>query len=465
MTLGPGPIPRQLGGFTHDIINDLQGNRGAVAFNAPVNGARSTGNSYILDGSYNTDRNVFSIAVVPLMETVSEFRIQSSLAPAEFAQSGRRVIDVVTKSGSPQFHGNLFEFLRNEATDARGFFDVPGLPRGVFRQNQYGATLGGPLGPVHVLLCVVRRAAEPFGQLNPAFGARRDGTQWELFRRRHDFDPLSLDSSGNRLPFAGNMIPASRIDRAASRYLALYEPLPNVQLANGDDYVDSTPNRDHSDNGSMRVDRAWGERSRLFARYTINDERTLLAGSFPALPTSESLRAQQALHRPHLNRLFLGERNAFFLHQAPGVRSSGQRVRQQRAGQSGNQRLAKDPFTYGLPALTVTDYEMVQDSSNLPQVQRDNTSYLSSSFSRTQGRHTWKAGFQFTHFTMAYLQSQFARGNFIFNGAYTQDPANPNTTGDAFRRLLARLSQSDAARGGICPGLSPPEHLRRFRAG
>src|ERR1700736_2527931 len=144
VTLGPGAVPRQLGGFTHDIINDLQGNRGAVAFNAPVNGSRSTGNSYILDGAYNTDRNVFSIAVVPLMETVSEFRIQSSLAPAEFAQSGGGMGDVFTKSGSRQFHGNAFEFFRNEASDARGFFEVPGLPRGVFRQNQYGATLGGP---------------------------------------------------------------------------------------------------------------------------------------------------------------------------------------------------------------------------------------------------------------------------------------------------------------------------------
>jgi hypothetical protein len=84
----------------------------------------------------------------------------------------------------------------------------------------------------------------------------------------------------------------------------------------------------------------------------------------------------------------------------------------------------------------VTDYETVQDSSNLPQVQRDNTTYFSSSFSRSEGRHTWKAGFQFTHFTMAYLQSQFARGNFIFNGAYTQDPANPDTTGDAFADFL-----------------------------
>jgi hypothetical protein len=133
VTLGPGAIPRQLGGFVHDIMNDLQGNRGAVAFNAPVNGARSTENSFILDGAYNTDRNVFAIGVVPPMETVSEFRIQSSLASAEFAQSGGAVVDVVTKSGSQALHGNAFEFLRNEATDARGFFEVPTLPRGVFR--------------------------------------------------------------------------------------------------------------------------------------------------------------------------------------------------------------------------------------------------------------------------------------------------------------------------------------------
>ncbi|MBV9768967.1 MAG: carboxypeptidase regulatory-like domain-containing protein, partial [Bryobacterales bacterium] len=145
VTLGPGAIPRQLGGFTHDVINDLQGNRGAVAFNAPVNGARSTENTYILDGADNTDRNTFSIAVVPLMETVAEFRIQSALAPAEFQQSGGGVIDVVTKPGTQAFHGNLFEFFRNEATDANSFFAVPGLPQAIFRQNQYGGSASGPL--------------------------------------------------------------------------------------------------------------------------------------------------------------------------------------------------------------------------------------------------------------------------------------------------------------------------------
>ena len=436
ITLGPGAIPRQLGGFTHDIMNDLQGNRGAVAFNAPVNGMRSTGNSYILDGAYNTDRNVFSIAIVPPMETVSEFRIQTSLAPAEFAQSGGAVIDVVTKPGSRQFHGNAFEFFRNEATDARNFFDVPGLPRGVFRQNQYGATLGGPLAGSTYFFASYEglrsRSALSTQHLVPD-AAVRSG---DFLAGAPIFDPLNLDAAGNRLPFAGNMIPAGRIDRAASLYLARYEPLPNASLANGNDYVDSTPNRDHGDNGSLRLDRAWGEHSRLFGRYTINDDRTLLAGSFPALPTSERLRSQQAaightfagsswVNETHFSftrlRVFDLPASAFGTNVLAGLGING---------------LAGDPFSYGLPALTVTDYETVQDSSNLPQVQRDNTSYFSSSFSRTQGRHTWKTGFQFTHFTMAYLQSQFVRGNFIFNGAYTQDPANPDNTGDAFADFL-----------------------------
>ena len=436
VTLGPGAVPRQLGGFTHDINNDQQGNRGAVAFNAPVNGARPSENSYILDGAYDTDQNVHAISVVPLMETVAEFRIQTSLAPAEFAQSGGAVIDVVTKPGSQKFHGNAFEFFRNEATDARGFFEVPGLPRGVFRQNQYGATLGGPLAPSTYFFASyegLRSLSASATQHVVPDAAVRGG---DFSGGALIFDPLQLDSSGARTPFPNNKIPSSRIDPVVAKYLTLYEPLPNAALANGSDYVDATPNRDHSDNGSLRLDRAWGQRSRLFVRYTINDERALLAGSFPALPTSENTRAQQAaightfagsswVNETHFSftrlRVFDLPESAFGTNVLANL---------------GIQGLSTNPFTYGLPSLTVTDYETVQDSQNLPQVQRDNTWYFSNGFSRTTGRHTWKAGFQFTHFTMAYLQSLFVRGNFIFDGAYTNDPNHPNNTGDAFADFL-----------------------------
>src|SRR5215471_18245718 len=146
VTLGPGAIPRQLGGFGHDVNNDVQeGSRGSVALNPPINGARSTQNTFLLDGAYDTSRNTFAIAVYPPMDSVSEFHIQSSLAPAEFPQSGGGAIDVVTKSGGRNFHGSAFEYFRNEATDARNYFDDPSLPRPIFRQNQFGASLGGPV--------------------------------------------------------------------------------------------------------------------------------------------------------------------------------------------------------------------------------------------------------------------------------------------------------------------------------
>ena len=436
VTLGPGAIPRQLGGFTHDIMNDLQGNRGAVAFNAPVNGARSTANSYILDGVYNTDRNVFAIAVVPLMETVSEFRIQTSLAPAEFAQSGGAVVDVVTKPGGKVFHGNLFEFFRNEATDARGFFEVPDLPRAIFRQNQYGATLSGPVAPSTFFFASFEglrsQSAHSSQHLLPT-AAVRGG---DFTGRAPIFDPVNLDASGHRLPFLNNKIPDGRIDPVVAKYLRTYEPLPNASLANGNNYVDSTPNRDHADNGSLRIDRAWGERGRLFARYTVNDDRALLAGSFPALPTSETLRAQQAaIGHTITGSSWVNETHLSFtrlrVFDLP-VSAFGTDV----AADLGIRGLPSDPFTFGLPQITVTNFDTVQDSNNLPQVQRDNTWYFSSNLSRTAGRHTWKTGFQFTHFTMAYLQSLFVRGNFIFNGTYTQDPARPGQTGDPFADFL-----------------------------
>jgi hypothetical protein len=437
VTLGPGAIPRQLGGFTHDIINDKQANRGAVALNPPVNGSRSTQNRYILDGADNTDRNTFSVSVLPPLETVQEFRILTSLAPAEFAQGGGAVVDVATKSGSRDFHGNAFEFFQNEATDAQGFFAVPGLPVGIVRQNQYGATLGGPLHSNKTYFFAsyegLRASSASPTQHSVPTAAVRGGN---FGNTAQIFDPQSLNAAGLRTPFANNTIPLTRLDPNVQKYLAAYEPLPNNPSNPSSDYNDSTPNTDHQDNGSVRVDHAWGERNRVFARYTINDERSLLAGSFPERPTAETLRAQQvALGHTYAGSKWISETHISFtrlrVFDLP-LSAFGTNVQQS----LGIQNASTDPFTFGLPSLVVTNYDMVQDSDTLPQTQRDNTTYFATSVSRTQGRHTWKAGFQFTHFTMAYLQSQFVRGQYEFNGTYTNDPSNPSNTGNPFADFL-----------------------------
>jgi hypothetical protein len=436
VTLGPGAIPRQLGGFVHDIINDKQANRGAVALNPPVNGARSTENRFIIDGADNTDRNTFAVAVLPPLETVQEFRILTSLAPAEFSQGGGAVVDVATKSGGRNFHGNAFEYFQNEAPDAQGFFSVPGLPAGTVRQNQYGATLGGPLSKNTFFFAsyegLLGSSANPTQHSVPTEAVRAG----DFAGSAQIFDPQTLNAAGLRLPFANNTIPLTRLDPNIQKYLATYEPLPNDPANPADDYNDATPNRDHVDSGSMRLDRAWGVRNRLFARYTINNESSLLAGSFPELPTSETTRAQQvALGHTYTGAKWIAETHLSFtrlrIFDLPES-AFGTNV----LASLGVENAPTDPFTYGLPALVVTNYDMVQDSDTLPQTQRDNTTYLASSVSRTQGRHTWKAGFQFTHFTMAYLQSQFVRGQYEFNGTYTSDPSNPSNTGNPFADFL-----------------------------
>lgn len=442
VTLGPGAIPRQLGGFGHDIITDNQESRGTVGLNPPINGARSTMNTFLLDGAMNTDLHTRAIAVLPPVEIVQEFRIVSSLPAAEFAQSGGGVADIVTKSGSRDFHGSAFEFFRDEAFDARNLFDDPSLPRPVFRQNQFGGSLGGPLPVASTFffasyeglrgrtatstLGVVpdeRLRAGDFRGLNPIF------------------DPLNLDPvTGKRLPFPNNIIPANRISPIARKFLDTYQPLPN-RPGQANNFLDATPNELTKDNVSARADHEFANQSRMFGRYTINDERNRLAAAFPQRATREELRAQQfaggytfssgrwlnetRMSFTRLNLLELPE-SAFNTDDAKELGITG---------------VADNPEDFGLPFFLISDFSLVFDTPNRPQTQRDNLFHLSQSVSFTNGPHTVKFGFQYIHFRMNYLQSNLSRGRFTFSGAFTSDPTSATPTGSTFADFLLGFPQ------------------------
>src|SRR5574340_525901 len=265
-TLGPGVIPRQLGGFVHDVVNDIQeGSRGAVGLNPPINGARSTMNAFLLDGAADTDRNTFAIAVIPPLESVQEFRIQTSLPSAEFAQAGGGVVDVVTKAGGRDWHGNAFEYFRNEATDARNFFDDPALPRPIFRQNQFGGSVGGPLPLASTFFFATYeglRGTSAKSALNLVpDAALRSG---DFGKGSPLFDPAGADAATGRRPhFPGDVLPSSRIDAIARKFLNTYEPLPN-RTGGTSNYLDATPNRSSAENVSGRLDHQLRNQSRLF---------------------------------------------------------------------------------------------------------------------------------------------------------------------------------------------------------
>ena len=440
VTLGPGAIPRQLGGFVHDVNNDVQeGSRGSVALNPPVNGSRSTMNAFLLDGAYDTDRNTFAIAVYPPIDSVEEFHIQSSLAPAEFPQAGGGAIDVITKSGTKTLHGSAFEYFQNEATDARNYFDDPTLPRPIFRQNQFGASLGGPVPLVKKTFFY--GTYEGFRQKsgNSALAIVPDQST-----RAGDFtggstiyDPLS---GATREPFPDNTIPQNRIDPIATAFLTKFQPLPNSTSPAGN-YLDATPSTFATDSASGRLDRQFGSRSTLTAKYTINDESNTIAGSFPVLPATEHVRAQQAAlgfttsfqsgvneARVSFTRLSLFDapETAFHVNVAQ---------------QLGLANPPTDPLSFGLPYFNVTDYSFVTDSPTLPQQQRDNLYNLSDSVSLLRGRHTVKFGGSLVHFQLNYLQSNLLRGRYTYTGAFTSSDGSGEGSGDALADFLLGFPQ------------------------
>lgn len=117
-----------------------------AAGNYSIAGGRSDSVTYLLDGAMNNDLLNNGVVYNPNPDTIAEFRIMESDYSAEYGRNGGGIISVVTKSGTNEWHGSAFEFLRNDAFNANTFFNkVQDLPRDVLKRNQYGATFGGPI--------------------------------------------------------------------------------------------------------------------------------------------------------------------------------------------------------------------------------------------------------------------------------------------------------------------------------
>ena len=110
-----------------------------------VLGQRSGHNLYLMDGVAVTDEHFNNIVIAPSIDAIEEFNIEKTSYAPEFGGKSGAVINVVSKSGSNNFHGSLFEFVRNDIFDAKNFFDAAASPIPPFRQNQFGGSLGGPI--------------------------------------------------------------------------------------------------------------------------------------------------------------------------------------------------------------------------------------------------------------------------------------------------------------------------------
>jgi len=145
LSLQPGVSPYTINDTGTAGLDDRSVSGGLNAGNQSVNGQRETANGFMVNGSNVEEGKNNGAAIIPNLDSISEFRIITNNFDAEYGNYSGGQINVVTKSGNNSFHGSGFEFLRNTSLDAKDFFSLPSDPTPVFRQNQFGGTFGGPI--------------------------------------------------------------------------------------------------------------------------------------------------------------------------------------------------------------------------------------------------------------------------------------------------------------------------------
>jgi hypothetical protein len=253
------------------------------SFSLNVSGQRIHFNHYSLDGIENTDLNFNSYMLLPSVDALEEFKVESGIFGAEFGRAVAQ-INASTKSGTNAFHGTVFEFVRNAKMDAKNFFDPKDRPIPPFTRNQYGTTVGGPVVSNKLFFMFNWEGLREKKSLTT--NASLPLTAWRTgdFSNLRDangnlivvYDPATavFDAAGNVVraptPFPDNKIPANRI-HPASRKLVDYYPLPE-QERTGANFVNNEARKVDSDQFTYRFDYSQSATTNWFFRHSISHE-------------------------------------------------------------------------------------------------------------------------------------------------------------------------------------------------
>ena len=265
------------------------------AFQFPsINGQNNKSNVFLLDGINDIGLFTNTYALPPILDTIQEFKVQSHNDQAEFGGTLGGIVNVVSRSGTNQFHGSLWEFLRNDALDARNTFLLEKTP---FRQNQFGGTLGGPVifpkynGRNKTFFYV---GAQGFTYRRPSDSLFRVPTEANLrgdlsddprqiynpFTTRPDPDHPGLFI---RDPFPNNQIPENLLDPGLLLYAKTVLPQPTFTGVPGTNAVDHTPFKQNQHEWTVKVDQSLGSKDSFWFRYSRLQQDTDSSGGFPSL--------------------------------------------------------------------------------------------------------------------------------------------------------------------------------------
>jgi len=449
LTLTPGVTPGASASVqTQGILTSARGNTAVQ-----INGLNDLSTNYLLDGIDNNETTIGGIIIFPPVDAIQEFKVQTASSGADFGRNGGGQVNVTLKSGTNSFHGNVFEFHRNSALDAKNFFDRPEVPIPPFRLNQFGFTAGGPIRRNQTFFFGdyqgSRISQAQIFNLTVPTARMRIGDLSEV--GRPIFDPATFDPATNtRQRFPGDIIPLHRISRAAQLLTQIQYPMPN-RPGIADNFT-FRPNRTaDTDAFDVKIDHRLTTRDYLFSRYSYSNftageaffRATVLPnslyGNSEALDTDPTVTKAHSLVISDTHTFQPNLINEFRFGYTRFNEDSRNRLQDIKAAELVGISGINDPriaFTNGLPQISIAGFSTIGEVGFLPFISVINTFQYIDNLIYVKGTHTLKFGGDVRRRQFNFLQPPSQRGNFTFSGVFTNNPAAPAGTGSGYADFL-----------------------------
>ncbi|MBB5342307.1 TonB-dependent receptor [Tunturibacter empetritectus] len=377
-----------------------------------VNGQSDVLNNEMIDGADNNERLIGTVAVRPSLKAIAEISVQTNTYTAEVGRTGGGIINIITKSGSNQFHGSAFEFFRNDIFDASTYNFGNKLPKNELRQNQFGGSLGGPI----------------FRDKTFFFG------DYEGYRQIAGTAPQSLivptlyekQHPGDFSDTGGPVIAPADFDKAGIAYFGLF-PAPN----NGPNtYTSGYKNTQYSHDFDARIDQIFNPKNTFYARFAYNNVSTNSPGPFPdatiaGITINPSFignglgSAKDLAYTGSLNYVHIFNTNLLLELKAAYTRVDNQSF-PNADGTNPNEAIGQPNVntpisdSTGLAPIVVVTGASLGGVLFQPLKDQDNTFQYLGTLTYTHGDHNFKIGGNFIRRQLTSFQSSYPEGLWIF---------------------------------------------------